>query len=421
MGKSAFARVGFALALLALLAGRSRAAEDADLSKKALKLNEITGTAPLQGQLAAMLDDEAGTTKLLKAAADMVKDKAQPFNRNATLVLALAADNFKLTAISAKFYRLNAKQEAQLQSESGVAQAYGGLIQMYYDHKKYAESEKACQEFLALEGDEDGAIERLRPMVQRRRVLAVAKRGALDKAVDMADKLIEEHPGNWLMVALKGQIYREADKYQDAIKAYREVIAQIKKDRRLKKEERQEVMDEYRYLLSGLYVDVNEVDKATAELKTLLEHDPNNSTYNNDLGFLWADNGKNLAEAEKMIRKALAEDRKLRKKAKGGIKPSEDRDNAAYLDSLGWVLFKQGKLKEAKVALRAAVKEKDGQSTEIYDHLGDVLLALGEKEEAAAAWKKAIEVASPDSKRDQKRKAEVAKKLKARERADAKP
>ena len=52
----------------------------------------------------------------------------------------------------------------------------------------------------------------------------------------------------------------------------------------------------------------------------------------------------NLAEAEKLIRKAIEEDRKLRKKLKLGT----TSDNASYLDSLGWVLFKQGKAKESK-------------------------------------------------------------------------
>jgi tetratricopeptide (TPR) repeat protein len=118
----------------------------------------------------------------------------------------------------------------------------------------------------------------------------------------------------------------------------------------------------------------------------------------------------NLPEAEKMIRKAIEEERKLKRK----YKVEDEGDNAAYLDSLGWVLFKQGKAKEAKPYLLQAIKQKEGQNVEIYDHLADVHLALGEKAEALAAWKKGIEVAGA-GKRDQKRKAEVEKKLKAQE------
>jgi predicted negative regulator of RcsB-dependent stress response len=102
----------------------------------------------------------------------------------------------------------------------------------------------------------------------------------------------------------------------------------------------------------------------------------------------------------------------LRQKANPDLKPEDQKDNAAYLDSLGWVLFKQGKAKEAKPYLLDAIKQKDGQHLEILDHLGDVHLALGEKAEALAAWKKGLEAAT-DGKRDQKRKAEVQKKIKA--------
>ena len=52
---------------------------------------------------------------------------------------------------------------------------------------------------------------------------------------------------------------------------------------------------------------------------------------NNDLGYLYAEQGKNLEKAEAMIRKAVA----------------DEPENSAYLDSLGWVLFKRGKAKEA--------------------------------------------------------------------------
>ena len=87
------------------------------------------------------------------------------------------------------------------------------------------------------------------------------------------------------------------------------------------------------------------------------------------------------------------------------------RDNGAFLDSLGWVLFKKKDYKEAKKYLLEAVKDEESQHIEIYDHLGDVHLALGEKAEAVKAWKKGLEVAG-DSKREKDKKAAVEKKLK---------
>jgi tetratricopeptide (TPR) repeat protein len=385
---------------------------DAVLRKKALELNDITGAAPMRGRLQAMIDDTAGTKKLLAAAAKMVKEKPQPFNRNASILLALAAENFKEVEISATFYRLHALHSLKLHSERGLAQAYLGLIQLYSDNKKFAESEKVCREFLAIEGEEDDALERLRPLVMRRMILAIAKQGSADKALKLVDELVKAEPRNWLHRGLKAQILREGEKLEEAAKVYLDVIARVEKDDRVTKEEKQEYTDEYRYILSGVYSDLNQVEKAAEQLKVLLAHEPNNPTYNNDLGFIWADRGLHLAEAEKLIRKAIDEDRKQRRNSKVPLKAEDDRDSSAYLDSLGWVLFKQGKAKEAKPYLLQAIKERDGQHIEIYDHLADVHMALGEKTEAVAAWKKALDSSTP-RKRDQKRKGDVVKKLKA--------
>jgi predicted Zn-dependent protease len=411
MGKWGATRRGcLALALVAVLGltGFAPAPDEGSVRKQALALNEITGTAPLKGRLKAMAADELGTRKLLAVASRMAKDKDHPFNRNATLALALAAEHFKDVDAAALFFRLNAKQELALSSENGIAQAYAGLIQMYFDNRKFTEGEKACREFLDLEGEKDGELQALKPVILRRMILAIAKRGMVPQALNLIDKEIDNHPENWLYRIAKAQVLREGDKLKDAAEVYLDVIERVKKDKRIDKEEREEYVEEYRYALSGLYVDMNQIDKAADQLKILLAKAPNNATYNNDLGFIWADKGMNLAEAEKLIRKAIDEDRRIRKK----YKVAEDKDNASYIDSLGWVLHKQGKNAEAKKYLLAAVKEKEGQNVEIYDHLAEVHLALGEKKEALAAWKKGLEVAGP-SKRDQKRKAEVQRKVRA--------
>jgi tetratricopeptide (TPR) repeat protein len=391
-------------------------ADEAALRKKALELNDLTGTDPMRGKLIELTNDPEGTKKLLGVALKMTKEKPQPFNRNATFLLARAAENLKEVDTSAAFYRLNANQAVKLVSEHALAQAYLGLIQMYQANRKFAESEKACLELLRIEGEEDGSLEEIKPTVMQQLVMAIARQGNTDRALKITEDLIKANPKNFLHLALKAQVLRAADKLEDSAKLYLDVIGMVKKEKRLPEKVRQEYIEDYRYLLSGVYTDLNQIDKAAEQLKALLAADPNNPTFNNDLGYIWADRGMNLAEAEKLIRKAIEEDRKQRK-ATPGYKPDQDRDHSAYLDSLGWVLFKQGKAKEAKPHLLEAVKDKEGQSTEIYDHLGDVHLQLGEKDEAIAAWKKALEVAT-SRKRDQKRKALVLEKLKKHEKKE---
>jgi len=103
---------------------------------------------------------------------------------------------------------------------------------------------------------------------------------------------------------------------------------------------------------------------------------PDDVGLNNDLGYTLADAGKDLAEAERMIRYAAGE------------KPEE----AAYLDSLGWVLYKTGRFEEACKWLMRASAVQEGQDPLIYDHLADTLWRLGRSEEAVRNWRRSLEL-----------------------------
>src|SRR5262249_52767193 len=133
-----------------------------------------------------------------------------------------------------------------------------------------------------------------------------------------------------------------------------------------------------------------EMDKAEDQLERALKDDPDDATACNDLGYLWADRNKNLAEAERLIRKALELDRK--QKDNGTlVSVDADQDNAAYVDSLGWVLFRRGKLKEARTQLeRATTLEHGADDPVVWDHLGDVYMRSREPAKAKESWKKAI-------------------------------
>ena len=67
-------------------------------------------------------------------------------------------------------------------------------------------------------------------------------------------------------------------------------------------------------------------------------------------------------------------------------------DNPAYLDSLGWVLFRLGRPGEALAPLEKAVRLLPKPDSTVLDHLGDVLAALGRKEEARKAWTQSLTV-----------------------------
>ena len=140
-----------------------------------------------------------------------------------------------------------------------------------------------------------------------------------------------------------------------------------------------------RVVLSDAYFALKDVDKAEAQLRAILEDDPDDALALNNLGYNLADRGLKLAEAEAMCRRAVEQDRDDRRRS-GDAAPA----SGTYLDSLGWALFRRGKLDEAKAVLESAVALPDasGDPT-VWDHLGDVYFRQGDGEKAKQAWEKA--------------------------------
>ena len=96
----------------------------------------------------------------------------------------------------------------------------------------------------------------------------------------------------------------------------------------------------------------------------------------------------------------------------------EEPESFSYLDSLGWVLFKRGKLKEALEPMQKAAEQMKvymeqkgrGPDATIYEHLGDIYFQLQQLEKASRAWREAVRAAEAAVPAD-KRLTEIRKKL----------
>jgi tetratricopeptide (TPR) repeat protein len=109
-----------------------------------------------------------------------------------------------------------------------------------------------------------------------------------------------------------------------------------------------------------------------------------------------ADRNVRLDEAHELIQRAV----------------DAEPNNGAYLDSLGWVLYRQGKLSDAETYLRRAL-ERFSKDPTVHDHLGDVYAREGKLKEAITHWQNSLsewENAAP-SERDPTEVAKIQKKL----------
>jgi tetratricopeptide (TPR) repeat protein len=138
--------------------------------------------------------------------------------------------------------------------------------------------------------------------------------------------------------------------------------------------------------LSNVWTQSGEIQKGEAILEEVYREIPDDPGVNNDLGYLYADQGKNLEQAEKMIRLAV----------------DADGDNPAYLDSLAWVLFKQGKFEQALEFQKKANDVPDHEDSTLLEHQGDIHQALKQNSDARTLWQQALDVERKDKRPDKK-------------------
>jgi Flp pilus assembly protein TadD len=115
----------------------------------------------------------------------------------------------------------------------------------------------------------------------------------------------------------------------------------------------------------------NQLDVMETALRKIMQLAPDNQHSYNALGYSLAERNIRLDEAFTLIEKALK------------LAP----DDPFIMDSMAWVQFRMGKLKEAEALLRRAYELRP--DAEIAVHLGEVLWVKGQKEDAQKLWRDA--------------------------------
>ncbi len=387
------------------------AKDKAALRAELLKLNKISGDDAQREALLGLIKDKPKARLAVVEAMKMAKEAKDesPFKYNACLILAKTAHIVKDFKSAAFFYEECVDEATKLESGGKILQSYDGLLDLYFDAKRYQDAIDLCEKFLDLKGPDE--VKDAAPFILERQVQAMARAGQTDQALAMAEKLVKLDGGGWYFLMLKGYVLHEDGKLDAAIETYTESLGKLDANKKMEKEQKDRFKDRIHYILSGLYVEAKDIDKATKELEGLIKRNPENPTYKNDLGFIWCDVGLNLEQSEKLIREALDLDEKRQKKALEEGLIDEVKPNAAYLDSLGWVLYKQKKYKEAIDYLtKATADEEEGNHLEIWDHLADCYMALGDKKKAAETWEKGLKLEDIGP-RDKERRRLIAPKL----------
>ena len=202
------------------------------------------------------------------------------------------------------------------------------------------------------------------PAIRTSHALLLGENGQTDDAVKILRAQLHGDAGDRETYLNIAQVYERGRRYKEAEEAAR--AAEV-----LPGQARENEM--VWFLLGAIYERQKFFDKAEEQFKKVLAVNPKNAPVLNYYGYMLGDLGIRLDEAEALVQQAL----------------KEDPFNGAYLDSLGWIYFKENKLGASESTLRKAV-ERERHDATIHSHLGDLFAKTGRGDLAAAEWEKSL-------------------------------
>jgi tetratricopeptide (TPR) repeat protein len=213
------------------------------------------------------------------------------------------------------------------------------------------------------------------PFVNARYIEMLARAGDKDRARVAASTQSKFGVRNTISAA---EAYAQADQYDQAIGVVLDALRSKPDD------------VELQFELGAAQERSGDKAAAEATFLAILEKHPENAGTLNYLGYMWAEQGVKLDRAAEMLNKALT------------LEPG----NGAYLDSLGWAYFRQGKLDLAEKYLNNAAQVLPRDAT-VHEHLGDVLAKRGDTKRALSLYKVALTL-DPESKDEAKLRSKIA-------------
>ena len=192
--------------------------------------------------------------------------------------------------------------------------------------------------------------------------------GRTDEAIEHLDAMLKGSQSDGSLVRIyiaKGEILRSARRYQPAMEVFNTALEIVPGN------------SDLLYARALVAEKLGRIDLLEADIKAILKTEPDNAHALNAIGFTLADQTDRYEEAYDYLKRAIE------------IMP----DDAAIIDSWGWVHYRLGDYDKAANLLRKALSRFE--DAEIAAHLGEVLWVAGNQDEARVVWQKALKK-SPD-------------------------
>ncbi len=333
-------------------------------------LLDALGEAAANGVVAESLGEEGDSIAedaelvrtLVEIARKRLKDDPNQLAFGPRLALALLALEAEQYETANEFFDLAIQADADRTSETLITWGLAVLAQ-----DQYSTAARVFQR-----GIDEKILAEDNPVLYYYLSGTLEMDGRSEEALAAARKAAELDPESPRFASRVAWILYRNDRNDEARKAYHALIDKFDSD--FGSAEVRQVMRETRLVLSNLAVLDDDLPQAEQWLEEVLNEFPDDVAALNDLGYLWADRNVRLQRAQRMIRQAV----------------EGDPDNAAYRDSLGWVLYRLGRIEEAVAELEKAAAGDEEPDPVILDHLGDAYHAANQSKKAKDAWTRAL-------------------------------
>jgi tetratricopeptide (TPR) repeat protein len=213
------------------------------------------------------------------------------------------------------------------------------------------------------------------PFVNARYIEALARAGKTQKAAQVAAAQTKSGTRNTIAAA---EAFMAVEDHATAIATMKNAV-QAKPDD-----------IDLRFELGSVLERSDDRRGAEREFLAILDAHPDHAPTLNYLGYMWAENGEHLDKAHDMLTRAVG----------------QEPQNGAYVDSLGWVYFRLGKLDLAEKYLTDATKLLPRDPT-VHEHLGDVIAKRGDNSRALEIYRFALGL-EPEAKEGDKIRSKIA-------------
>lgn len=183
---------------------------------------------------------------------------------------------------------------------------------------------------------------------------------------DDSAEAIELFPTQSALYALNAVAALQLEKFEDALKVIEEGEPYVGENSSLKVQ--------FAVYKAEANYNLNKVDEALKAYDEVLQIDPENYMAMNNYAYYLSVEGRNLEKAESLSNKVVL----------------ANPNNATYLDTHAWVLFKRKDYSLAKFYIESALENGGSDNGTLLEHYGDILFMLGEKDKAVSKWKEAL-------------------------------